>query len=129
MNATVLLMLCAVVEACTGLGLVLLPQLLVKLLLNAEIAGTGLIISRVCGFGLLSLGVTCWPGVQALHGILLYNVAVTAYLTYLMVGGEYRCTLLVPVVILHSVLTVLLLWRSYRVRLGNFRGEHIREGR
>jgi len=50
MNATGLLMLCAVVEACTGLGLMLLPQLLGKLLLNAEIVGTGLIISRVCGF-------------------------------------------------------------------------------
>lgn len=85
-----------------------------KLLLNADAVGTGLIISRVCGFGLLSLGVTCWPGVQALHGMLLYNVAVTAYLTYLAVGGEYGGILLVPVVILHSVLTVLLLWRSYR---------------
>ena len=63
---------------------------------------------------LLSLGVTCWPDVPALHGIFLYNVAVTAYLTYLTVGGEYRGILLVSVVILHSVLTVVLLWRSYR---------------
>jgi len=109
MNAAVLMKLCAVVEALTGLGLLLLPQLLVKLLLNADVAGIGLIISRVCGIGVLSLGVACWPGVQALHGILLYNVAVTAYLTYLAVGGEYRGVLLVPVVILHSVLTVLLL--------------------
>jgi len=114
MSGTVLMKLCAVVEACTGLGLLLLPQLVVKLLLNGEVAGTGLIVSRVCGVGLLSLGVTCWPGVQALHGMLLYNVAVTAYLTYLTVGGQYRGMLLVPVVILHSVFALLLLWRSYR---------------
>ena len=114
MNVTVLMKLCAAVEAFTGLGLLLVPQLVVKLLLNGEVAGTGLIVSRVCGVGLLSLGVTCWPGVQALHGMLLYNVAVTAYLTYLTVGGQYRGMLLVPVVILHSVFALLLLWRSYR---------------
>ena len=40
MNGTALLMLCAVVEASTGIGLLLVPRFLVKLLLDAEIAGT-----------------------------------------------------------------------------------------
>jgi hypothetical protein len=76
----------AAIEAVTGLVLIVPPHLLAKLLLGVEVTGAAIVIGRVAGIALLSLGVGCWFGRQeatsgwALAAMLLYNVLVTLYL-------------------------------------------------
>jgi hypothetical protein len=55
-----LLALTAVGEAVTGLALLVYPPIVVRLLFGAEIAGVGVVMSRVAGAALLAIGVACW---------------------------------------------------------------------
>jgi hypothetical protein len=103
-----LLALAAVAEAATGLALIVVPSLVGRLLLGAELAGVSISVARVLGIALLALGVGCWPGSTALSGMLTYSAFVTLYLAYLGVIGEWVGPLLWPAVVLHGILTVLL---------------------
>jgi hypothetical protein len=111
----------AAVEAATGLFLLVLPHLVAKLLLGTDVTGVPIVIGRVAGIALLSLGIGCWLGRQeagggwALAAMLLYNVLVTAYLAYVGIGTEFVGILLWPAVVVHAVLTVLL-GREFAVR-------------
>ena len=55
-----LLKLTAIIEAATGLGLVAVPALIVRLLLGGEISGASVPLGRIAGVALLALGVACW---------------------------------------------------------------------
>jgi hypothetical protein len=77
-----LLMIAAVLECLAGVALLLVPRMTIVLLLGVEPHGDGLMIGRVGGIALLSLGIACWrsraePGGAArtgtLHAIALYN--------------------------------------------------------
>jgi len=102
----------AAVEAVTGLFLLVFPHLVAKLLLGAAVAGVSIVIGRVAGIALLSLGVGCWFGRQeatggwALAAMLLYNVLVTLYLAFVGLGTEFVGVLLWPAVVVHAVLTM-----------------------
>src|SRR3984957_5827816 len=50
----------AAIEAAAGLGLVALPDVVVKLLLGADIAGAAFPLGRVAGVALLALGLASW---------------------------------------------------------------------
>jgi hypothetical protein len=102
-----LLALAAVLEAATGLALIVAPSLTGRLLLGAEGTGVAIPVARVLGIALIALGVACWPG-PALLGMLTYGALVTLYLAYLGVIGEWLGPLLWPAVVLHAVLTLLL---------------------
>ena len=108
-----LLALAAIVEAVTGLVLIAAPALVVHLLLGGDIARAGVGLGRVAGFGLLSLGVACWPRTKvtlsALRGMLIYNLLTTLYLAYLLITHELIGKLLLPAVALHALMTVLLI--------------------
>jgi len=115
-----LLTFAAVIEAATGLALAAVPAVVARLLLGGEISGVAIPLGRVAGFGLLSLGLACWPGrdrtskaVPALRAMLTYNSLVTAYLLCLGIGGEQVGPLLWPAVALHGILSFLLArqWR------------------
>jgi hypothetical protein len=103
-----LLSLSAIIEAATGLALLVIPSLVGRLLLGAELSGVSVVIGRVAGIALIALGVACWPGRTALCGMLIYGAAVTLYLSYLGIGGNWVGPLLWPAVALHAVLTLLL---------------------
>ena len=103
-----LLTLTAILEAATGLGLIAVPILVVRLLLGAELTGVAIPVARVAGIALLALGVGCWPGNTARFGMLTYGALVTLYLAYLGVIGEWVGSLLWPAVVLHAILTALL---------------------
>lgn len=62
----VLLAVAAAFEAVTGLALLMAPSL-VRLLLGKDISAVGIAIARVTGFGLLALGVACWPARRRNH--------------------------------------------------------------
>jgi hypothetical protein len=81
------------------------------MLFGAEIAGAGVLASRVAGISLITLGVACWPrGVltQALYAMLTYNLLLTLYLAYLGLGGAWVGILLWPAAVAHAVLAILL---------------------
>ena len=110
-----LLKLTAVIEAGTGLGLLAVPAVVVRLLLGAEISSASLPLGRVAGVALLALGVACWLAhcdeqSRAARGLvaamLLYNVATVAVLAFAGVGLGLHGMLLWPAVVLHAVMAV-----------------------
>jgi hypothetical protein len=79
----------AVVEAGTGLVLIISPALFIWLLLGTELSEPGRAVGRLAGFALLALGLTCWPSVRganptaaALGAMLMYSLLTTIYLLF-----------------------------------------------
>jgi len=108
-----ILMFAAVGEIATGLSLLIVPSLTAELLLGQGLVGVAIPVARVLGIALIALGVACWPG-SPLAGMLIYSAAVTLYLAYLGVVGDFSGVLLWPAVALHAGLTTLLgrAWRA-----------------
>ncbi len=118
-----LLKLTSIIEAATGLALMTVPYVVVRVLLGGEISGASVPLGRVGGFALLSLGMACWPGRDpdanmdsALRAMLTYNSLATLYLLSLGIGGEWVGPLLWPAAALHAALSLLL---ARQWRLGN----------
>jgi hypothetical protein len=63
-----LLVLTAIGEAATGLALLVEPPIVTRLLLGAEVAGVGLVISRVAGTALVAIAIMCWLSRNETHG-------------------------------------------------------------
>jgi len=119
-----LLALAAVIEAATGVALMIHPPLVTRLLLGDGVSGAGEALGRVAGFALLGLGLACWPGLEsagvntpALRALLTYNLLTTLYLAYLGIGDRLVGSLLWPAVVIHGVLT-LLFARAWRAPVG-----------
>ncbi|MGA3802120.1 hypothetical protein ACPCYX_30820 [Pseudomonas fluorescens] len=100
-----LLVFAAIIEAATGVALLLVPSLVGQLLLGIELTG---VIVPLAGIALIALAIACWPG-PAMLGMLIYNAAATLYLAYVGISGESSGALLWPVVVLHGIMTVLLI--------------------
>ena len=105
----------AVVEAATGLALLIDPALVARLLLGAELMGVAPVLGRCFGIALLALGLACWPGrqrtvgnVSAQRGMLVYNALVALYLAYLGAVQHLSDPLLWPAVVLHVGVALLL---------------------
>jgi hypothetical protein len=116
-NATTkLLAFASVVEAGTGIGVILVPALVVQLLLGLEISGDGMVLARVFGIALIALALACWPGQRvdgiagAFRAMLTYNALIALYLGYLGAAVHLNALLLWPAVLLHALVAVLLLW-------------------
>ena len=122
-----LLNVAAIIEAATGIALMIHPPLVTRLLLGDGVSGVGMALGRVGGFALLGLGLACLSGFEsarantpALRALLTYNLLTMLYLAYLGIDGEWVGSLLWPAVALHAVLTffspargsALLEWRS-----------------
>jgi hypothetical protein len=115
-----LLTVAAMGEAVTGLVLLVYPPIVIQLLLGAEIAGAGTVMSRIFGIALLALGLACWPG-PALLGMFTYSALATLYLAYVGVAGGLTGLLLWPAVVIHALLTTLLIraWFKERKKMPN----------
>jgi hypothetical protein len=107
-----LLALTAVVEAVTGLALLVYPPIVVRLLLGSEIAGVGALIGRVAGAALLALGVVCWPARNErvrsgglLTGVLIYDISAAALLAHAGWFLDMTGIALWPAVVVHVVLS------------------------
>jgi hypothetical protein len=106
----VLLKLTALIEAGTGLGLVAVPAIVVRLLLGGELMGAGIPLGRVAGVALLALGVACWLASFdtqncAARGIVsamvVYNLGVALILGAVGLQSQPVGIALWPAVILH----------------------------
>ena len=109
-----LLIVSAWLEAVTGVALMVWPAPPVLLLVGAALDTTGgLIIARVAGAALLSLGLACWLARDdgrsgAARGLvaamLLYNAAALAVLLYAGLGLKLSAIGLRPAALLHLAL-------------------------
>ena len=112
MGARKLLIVTAVVETAVGLTLLLSPPLVARLLLAASLDGpAALIVGRMTGAALLSLGVACWlarrdgasrAGRGLIAAVLLYDAAAVAVLANAGAGVKLAGILLWPTVALHA---------------------------
>jgi hypothetical protein len=107
-----LLRVAAVLEAATGVALVAVPSLVARLLFGVEISGLAVVLARIAGIGLLSLGLACWPSREptrpASIAMLTYNLLVAAYLLSVGILGEWVGVLLWPVTVLHAGMSMFL---------------------
>ena len=108
-----LLKLTAIIEAATGLGLIAVPAIVVRLLLGAEISAASIPLGRVAGAALLALGVACWLArgdtqSRTARGLvvamLMYNIVATAVLAFAGIGLGLHGVALWPAVILHAAM-------------------------
>jgi hypothetical protein len=116
MRAQQLLIVTALVETATGLMLLVSPPLVAAFLLGASLdAPAALVVARIAGAGLLSLGCACWlarndgpngavPGLVA--AMLLYNSVAVAVLANAGAGARLVGVLTWPAVALHAALAV-----------------------
>ena len=109
------LILTAIIEAATGLALIALPAIVVRLLLGAEISGASIPLGRVAGAALLALGVACLLArddtqSRAARGLvvamLIYNIVATAVLAFAGIGLGLHGVVLWPAVVLHAAMAV-----------------------
>lgn len=100
-------------EAATGLGLLVAPSMVAKLVLGSEVADVAIIISNIAGVALISLAIACWPRAGATSrapyaGMFVYNLLVALLLGETAVAGTTGGILLWPVVVTHLGLAVLI---------------------
>ena len=111
-----LLVVTAVLEGGTGLGLLVVPEVIARVLLGAALeAPAVLTVARVAGAALLALGVACWlaafdPQSCAARGVVsamvIYNLAAAIILGVAGIQSARTGIGLWPAVILHVTMTV-----------------------
>src|SRR6266478_1138112 len=124
-----LLKLAAIIEAATGLALIAVPAIVVRLLLGAEISGASIPLARVAGAALLALGVACWLArddtqSRAARGLvvalLMYNIVATAVLAFAGIGLGLHGGVLWAAVVLPAVMAI---WCIVCLRRGPSMGD------
>jgi hypothetical protein len=114
MRSTALMTVTAFVETATGLLLLIWPALIFALLFGwRQVAPDTLLIGRVAGAGVISIGVASWPArrdtrtpgeLGVLAGVLTYNVLSALLLAFAGAGLKMAGVLLWPAVVYHAVL-------------------------
>jgi hypothetical protein len=123
----ILLFVAALVEAVTGIALLILPRVAISLLLGVSLdTPAGWVAARIAGAALVALAIACWqvrnsePGSAATGGVeamLFYNFAAAVVLVYAGIRLELRSTLLWPAIVVHlglDVFCLLILWMTRR---------------
>jgi len=109
-----LLIVTAAAETATGLALAGVPSLVASLLLGGSLdTPAALVVARMTGAALISLGVASWlarndTGSRAARGLvgalLFYNAAAVAVLMYAGAGLRLHGIGLLPTVVLHAAM-------------------------
>ncbi len=106
-----LLIIAVLVEAVSGLVLVVLPGSASWLVFGAASDGAGRAMARLAGVALVALAIACWPTEGARwpqRGLLAYNVFAAVLLLSIGSAGQTVGWFLWPAGIGHAVLAVLL---------------------
>jgi hypothetical protein len=118
MGQRVLAISCAI-EAATGLGLLVAPALVAKLLFGTGIEGAAIVIGNISGIALISLAIACWPRPEAAGGgssyiaMMVYSLLAGLLLAETGATATASGFLLWPVVVIHLILTILLALASF----------------
>jgi hypothetical protein len=115
-NRKRLLLVTALVEAATGLGLLILPTAILAILLGLQQPTIETsFVGRIAGAALLAIGAACWMArrdssspsqLGLLIGIFLYNGSTAMLLTFSGAVLKMSGVLLWPAVALHAVLAL-----------------------
>src|SRR5262249_11302444 len=103
-------------EIIVGVFFITAPDLPCTLLFDAKPEGIGGPLARWIGIGLFSLGIACLPSKAAelrrntVLGLFAFNAGITVLLAWVGISVASHGFLLWPVVILHSLISVALLW-------------------
>ena len=122
-----LLIVTAFFEGVTGLGLLLVPNVVVTVLLGVQVdTPVGFIAARLAGAAILSLAIACWQARNSerggaatgiVAGMLFYNVAAALILVYAGMRLELRSEFLWPAIVVHLVLALwcgLVVWKYFQ---------------
>jgi hypothetical protein len=103
-------------EVLTGLGLIIAPSLLARLLFGSDLNAAGEATGRISGFVMLCLAAGCWPSAgdggrhQALIPLVALSWLAAAFLAITGLIGANVGLLLWPAAVLHLILAILLTW-------------------
>ena len=115
MSTKALLIVTAILEAGTGAALLAVPSLLAEVLLGTGLSSpAALVVARVAGLALISVGVACWAGrngermarARLVGGMLIYNLGVPILLVYGWFAPALDGIGLWPASLLHAALAV-----------------------
>jgi hypothetical protein len=106
-----LLIVTALLEFATGVALLIVPSLVAELLLGDGLtAPPAIVVARVAGVALVSVGVGCWFGRNGervaqsclVAGMLIYNLGVPILLLHARIAWSLEGWGLWPAVLLHG---------------------------
>ena len=102
-------------EVIVGVIFIAAPDVACTLLFNAKPEGIGRTLARWIGISLFALGVACVPSNAELRrssvlGLFAFNAGIAILLAWVGISVATRGFLLWPGVILHSLISVALLW-------------------
>jgi len=111
------------IEAATGLGLLVAPAVVAKVLLGSEIAGIAIVVGNVAGITLISLAIACWPrgeatGSSSYVAMIVYNLLVALLLAETGATAAATGIMLWPSVVIHFIFTALIGLASIGSRRG-----------
>jgi hypothetical protein len=112
-SATLWIRLASGLEVATGLGLVVAPSLLARLLFGSDLNAAGDATGRISGLVMVCLAAGCWPRAAGAEAPLLMPLMALSWLsaTFLIATGLIGANagvLLWPAAALHLILAVLL---------------------
>jgi hypothetical protein len=112
-SATLWIRLASGLEVATGLGLVVAPSLLARLLFGSDLNAAGDATGRISGLVMVCLAAGCWPraaGAEAplLMSLMALSWLAAAFLVATGLIGANAGVLLWPAAALHLILAVLL---------------------
>jgi len=109
-----LLIVMAVGELLTGVALCIAPSVAISFLLNTSIGEDGgILVGRIAGIALVTLGLACWlsrnvagTSLVMVRAMIIYNLGVAAFFIYGNLAEHISGIGLWPVVFLHIVLGI-----------------------
>ena len=116
MNARFIFNASAIVEVSTGIALLVVPALVIRLMLGSELDQTSLAIARIAGAALLSLGLSTRETPQYVArfttraGMCIFNLLAAGFLANFAIVDGLAGVLLWPIAIFHGVIGAAMAW-------------------
>ena len=124
-SATLWMRAASGLEVVTGLGLIVAPSLLARLLFGSDLNAAGEATGRIAGLVMVCLAAGCWPrasgaGAHALTPLMALSWLAAAFLIITGLIGANVGILLWPAAALHLILAILLarVWMESRRSAG-----------